>query len=87
MISMTNGLRHNVEQITEMALKYLKEAGHPFAKVMKVTHDGPSITGRPGKAASKPAPTWHVEADIGTVRSIKKRLQIDDRTGKVIKFE
>jgi len=80
-------MKLDVEEVTELALKYVKNAGHPYAKVIKITPSEPIFPNRPGKIVKKEPFKWIVEVDVGTISTIIKKVYIDDNTGKVIGFD
>ncbi len=64
----------DIQQVTDIAIEYIKKAGYSFAKVVKVSPD--EISGE-----------WRVSIDVGGYATIIKNIVINDRNGRIIRFE
>jgi hypothetical protein len=67
-------MKMDAEQVTDIAIAYLKKAGYTWIKITKVISD-------------EPANRWKVYADIGAILPAIKTITIDDRDGKIIGYE
>ena len=71
---MVKNMKMNMEEVTDMAVEYLKKAGYHWIRVDKVIPD-------------KTTHIWKVTADVGPVRPFYKTIIIDDDNEKITGYE
>lgn len=64
----------DIQEVTETAIEYVKKAGYPFVKIIKIYSDEISRK-------------WKISLNVGSYTQEIKNLEIDDTNGKIIKFE
>jgi len=64
----------DIKEVTEIAINYAKQAGYSFVKIIKII---------PDEVYNK----WKVNMDVGSYLLVMKTIEIDDKNGKIIKFE
>jgi len=67
-------MRMGVEEVTEIAMEYLRKAGHTWRRTLKVI-------------PNEKAHAWEVISDVGVIIETPKTVTIDDDSGKVTRFE
>ena len=67
-------MRMGIEEVTELAMEYLRKAGHTWRRVLKVI---------PNKENRE----WKVVLDVGVILVTPKTVTIDDESGKIIGFD
>lgn len=71
---MVKNMKMNVEQVTDMAVEYLKKAGYYWVKVDKIIPD-------------EKTHTWKVTVDVGPATPTYKTVTIDDDNEKITGYE
>ena len=67
-------MKMNMEEVTDMAVEYLKKAGYYWIRVDKVIPD-------------KKTHIWKVTADVGAATPVYKTITIDDDNEKIIGYK
>jgi hypothetical protein len=67
-------LKLTVEQVTEIAVRYMRKAGYVWTKILKVI---------PDEAKHK----WKVYIDVGVVKKEVKIVEIDDERKRVTSYK
>lgn len=67
-------MRMGVEEVTELAMEYLRKAGHTWRRVDQVIPDESNHV-------------WRVTSNVGLTINVFKTVTIDDRNGKIIGLE
>ncbi len=71
---MMKNMKMNAEQVTDMAVEYLKKAGYYWIKVGKIILD-------------EKTNTWKVIVDVGATTPSYKTITIDDNNEKITGYE
>jgi hypothetical protein len=66
-------MKMNVEQVTDVAVEYLKKAGYAWPRVTKVI-------------SNEKTKQWKVLVNVGVIKREIKTIIIDDVKGQIIEF-